>query len=73
MEGWSVDDVKWKGVRLKVLFDKAGLKPEAVQCRAESEFPCDPGSYRRTFFIRFCGMDEVDVQRGFCGIELHRS
>ncbi|VVB94339.1 Sulfoxide reductase catalytic subunit YedY [uncultured archaeon] len=29
VEGWSVDDVKWKGVRLKVLFDKAGLKPEA--------------------------------------------
>ena len=30
VEGWSVDDVKWKGVRLKVLFDKAGLKPEAA-------------------------------------------
>lgn len=29
VEGWSVEDVKWKGVRLKVLFDKAGLKPEA--------------------------------------------
>lgn len=30
VEGWSVDDVKWRGVRLKVLFDKAGLKPEAA-------------------------------------------
>ncbi len=29
VEGWSVDGVKWKGVRLKVLFNKAGLKPEA--------------------------------------------
>jgi len=29
VEGWSVGDVKWKGVRLKVLFDRAGLKPEA--------------------------------------------
>ncbi len=29
VEGWSVENVKWKGVRLKVLFDKAGLKPEA--------------------------------------------
>ncbi len=29
VEGWSVEDVKWKGVRLKVLFDKAGLAPEA--------------------------------------------
>lgn len=30
VEGWSVDDVKWKGVRLKILFDKAGLKPGAA-------------------------------------------
>lgn len=29
VEGWSVDGVKWKGVRLRVLFDKAGLKQEA--------------------------------------------
>ncbi len=29
VEGWSVDAVKWKGIRLKVLFNKAGLKPEA--------------------------------------------
>jgi sulfoxide reductase catalytic subunit YedY len=30
VEGWSVESVKWKGVRLKSLFDKAGLKPEAA-------------------------------------------
>ncbi len=30
VEGWSVERVKWKGVRLKVLYDKAGLKPEAA-------------------------------------------
>ncbi len=30
VEGWSVDAVKWKGIRLKVLFNKAGLKPEAA-------------------------------------------
>ena len=30
VEGWSVDDVKWKGVRLKVLFDMAGIAPEAA-------------------------------------------
>lgn len=30
VEGWSVDNVKWKGVRLKVLFDMAGLKPDAA-------------------------------------------
>jgi DMSO/TMAO reductase YedYZ molybdopterin-dependent catalytic subunit len=29
VEGWSVDEVKWKGVRLSVLFDKLGLKPDA--------------------------------------------
>lgn len=30
VEGWSVDKVKWKGVMLSVLFDKAGLKPDAA-------------------------------------------
>jgi DMSO/TMAO reductase YedYZ molybdopterin-dependent catalytic subunit len=30
VEGWSVDSVKWKGVRLKTLFDRSGLKPEAA-------------------------------------------
>lgn len=30
VEGWSVESVKWKGVRLKAIFDKAGLKPEAA-------------------------------------------
>lgn len=29
VEGWSVDDVAWKGVRLKTLFDMVALKPEA--------------------------------------------
>lgn len=29
VEGWSVENVKWKGVRLKVLFDRAGLKLDA--------------------------------------------
>ncbi|VVB89580.1 Sulfoxide reductase catalytic subunit YedY [uncultured archaeon] len=30
VEGWSVDNVKWKGVRLKTIFDRAGLKPDAA-------------------------------------------
>lgn len=30
VEGWSVDNVKWKGVRLKVFFDMAGLAPGAA-------------------------------------------
>lgn len=30
VEGWSVNKVKWKGVMLSVLFDKAGLKPDAA-------------------------------------------
>jgi sulfoxide reductase catalytic subunit YedY len=30
VEGWSVDNVKWKGVRLKVLFEMAGLAPDAA-------------------------------------------
>jgi sulfoxide reductase catalytic subunit YedY len=30
VEGWSVDNVRWKGIRLGVLFDRAGLKPDAA-------------------------------------------
>lgn len=30
VEGWSVENVKWKGIRPKVLFDMAGLKPSAA-------------------------------------------
>lgn len=30
VEGWSVDEVKWKGFRLGILFDKARLKPDAA-------------------------------------------
>ncbi len=30
VEGWTVDGVKWKGVRLSVLFDRAGLLPDAA-------------------------------------------
>lgn len=29
VEGWSVDDARWRGIRLKVLFDMAGVMPEA--------------------------------------------
>jgi sulfoxide reductase catalytic subunit YedY len=30
VEGWSIDKLKWKSVRLRTLFDMAGLKPEAT-------------------------------------------
>ncbi len=30
VEGWSVENVKWQGIGLKVLFDTARLKPEAA-------------------------------------------
>lgn len=30
VEGWSVENVKWKGVRLKVLFEMAGPAPDAA-------------------------------------------
>lgn len=30
VEGWSVENVKWKGIRLRVLFDRAKPKPEAA-------------------------------------------
>jgi DMSO/TMAO reductase YedYZ molybdopterin-dependent catalytic subunit len=29
VEGWSVDDVRWSGVAPSVLFERAGVKPEA--------------------------------------------
>lgn len=30
VEGWSVDDAKWKGIRLKILFDMVKPKSEAA-------------------------------------------
>ncbi len=30
VEGWAVNNVKWKGVRLKVIFDRAGLRSDAA-------------------------------------------
>lgn len=29
VEGWSVDNVRWRGIRLKMLLDMAGVMPEA--------------------------------------------
>lgn len=37
VEGWSVLDVEWEGVRLKSLLDEAGVKPEARFVYVESE------------------------------------
>lgn len=48
VEGWSVEDAKWKGVRLKVLFDKAGLKPEAKF----ATFHSASGIYRDSLSVR---------------------
>ena len=30
VEGWSVDDVKWKGIRLKIIFDMVKPRSDAV-------------------------------------------
>lgn len=48
VEGWSVDSVRWKGVRLRVLFDKAGLKPEA----AFATFQSASGLYNDSLSIK---------------------
>lgn len=48
VEGWSVGDVKWKGVRLKALFDRAGLKPEAKF----ATFHSASGIYRDSLSVR---------------------
>lgn len=48
VEGWSVDKVKWKGVRLSVLFDKAGLKPDA----AFASFHSASGQYSDSLSIK---------------------
>jgi DMSO/TMAO reductase YedYZ molybdopterin-dependent catalytic subunit len=34
--GWRVHDVKWRGVRLSDLLDRAGVKPEATAIRFKS-------------------------------------
>ncbi|HWQ96110.1 MAG TPA: molybdopterin-dependent oxidoreductase [Candidatus Methylomirabilis sp.] len=48
VEGWSVENVKWKGVRLKTLFNKAGLKPEA----AFATFHSSSGIYNDSLSIK---------------------
>lgn len=48
VEGWSVDKVKWKGVRSGVLFDMAGLKPEA----AFATFHSASGLYKDSLSIK---------------------
>jgi len=48
VEGWSVDKVKWKGVMLSVLFDKAGLKPDA----AYATFHSASGQYNDSLSIK---------------------
>ncbi len=48
VEGWSVDKVKWKGVMLKVLFDKAGLKPDA----ASATFHSSSGMYSDSLSLK---------------------
>jgi sulfoxide reductase catalytic subunit YedY len=48
VEGWSVDKVKWKGVSLRVLFDNAGLKPDA----AFATFHSASGLYSDSLSIR---------------------
>lgn len=48
VEGWSVEDAKWKGVSLKVLFDKAGLKSEAKF----ATFHSASGSYKDSLSIK---------------------
>ncbi len=48
VEGWSVQNVKWKGVRLKVLFGMAGLTPEA----AYATFHSASGMYADSLSIK---------------------
>ena len=48
VEGWSVENVKWKGVRLRTLFNEAGLKPEA----AFATFHSSSGIYRDSLSIK---------------------
>ncbi|MDO9099015.1 MAG: molybdopterin-dependent oxidoreductase [Candidatus Methanoperedens sp.] len=48
VEGWSVNDVKWKGIRLKVLFDMAGIAPEA----AFATFYSASGIYKDSLSIK---------------------
>ncbi|MCZ7392895.1 MAG: molybdopterin-dependent oxidoreductase [Candidatus Methanoperedens sp.] len=48
VEGWSVENVKWKGVRLKVLFEMAGLAPDA----AFATFHSASGIYKDSLSIK---------------------
>ncbi len=55
VEGWSVDNVRWKGIRLKTLFAMAGLKPEA----AFATFHSASGIYSDSLSIREALLPDV--------------
>ena len=48
VEGWSVENVKWKGVMPKVLFEMAGLAPDA----AFATFHSASGIYKDSLSIK---------------------
>jgi DMSO/TMAO reductase YedYZ molybdopterin-dependent catalytic subunit len=55
--GWRVSDVKWKGVRLADLLDRAGVKPEAQAL----QFTSFDGLYTESLTLEQARRDDVIV------------
>jgi len=61
--GWRVEDVKWVGVRLWDLLDRAGVKPAAKAVR----FTCFDGAYSESLTLEQARRDDVIVAYGMQG------
>jgi DMSO/TMAO reductase YedYZ molybdopterin-dependent catalytic subunit len=61
--GWRVDDVPWKGVLLRELLDRAGVRPEATHLR----FFSFDGTYTETLTLEQARRDDVLVAHSMLG------
>ncbi len=66
--GWRVFDVKWTGVRLADVLDRAGVKPRARAVR----FTSFDGAYTESLTLDQARRDDVIVAYGFEGGDVSR-
>jgi DMSO/TMAO reductase YedYZ molybdopterin-dependent catalytic subunit len=61
--GWRVDDVKWRGVRLRDVLDRAGVRPGATHLRLHSF----DGAYTESLTMEQARRDDVLVAHEMLG------
>lgn len=67
--GWRVEDVKWVGVKLSDLLDRAGVRPEAKALR----FTCFDGAYTESLTLEQARRPDVLVAYGMQGGGISRA